>query len=213
MKPCSDSGWFFLWTRSSRALLGNGRNTVSRVLFRRRELTEFYGKLGEFCEKLGELWCTNSRLRGTHWVRYPELSEPQKNSLSSVFETVFPETVFGPFPNYIWHLWGVAEGFSVSWVAKFKADKNSECKLPNGWSRSYKVIKLPLSAGKWVVAKSQGDKSASQSSMELYYPWISGPLRVYWTCLVNPKCFPCMKRKQTLSRLSGSKTSGTALFH
>ena len=34
--------------------LGNGRNTVSRVLFRRRELTEFCGKLGEFCEKLGE---------------------------------------------------------------------------------------------------------------------------------------------------------------
>ena len=24
------------------------------VLFRRRELTEFCGKLGEFCEKLGE---------------------------------------------------------------------------------------------------------------------------------------------------------------
>ena len=35
-------------------LVGNGRNTVSRVLFRRRELTEFDGKLGEFCEKLGE---------------------------------------------------------------------------------------------------------------------------------------------------------------
>ena len=34
--------------------LGNGRNTVSRVLFLRRELFEFYGKLGEFCEKLGE---------------------------------------------------------------------------------------------------------------------------------------------------------------
>ena len=34
--------------------LGNGRNTFSRVLFRRRELTEFWGKLGEFCEKLGE---------------------------------------------------------------------------------------------------------------------------------------------------------------
>ena len=29
-----------------------------------------------------------------------------------------------------------------------------------------------------MVAKLQGDKSASQSSMELYYPWISGPLRV-----------------------------------
>ena len=28
--------------------------TVSRVLFRRRELTEFYSKLGEFGDKLGE---------------------------------------------------------------------------------------------------------------------------------------------------------------
>ena len=36
--------------------------------------------------------------RGTHWVRSPELSEPQKNSLSSVFETVLSKTVFGPFP-------------------------------------------------------------------------------------------------------------------
>ena len=34
--------------------LGNGRNTVSRVLFQERELTEFCGKLGEFGEKLGE---------------------------------------------------------------------------------------------------------------------------------------------------------------
>ena len=34
--------------------LGIGRNTVSRVLFQRRELTEFCGKLGEFCQKLGE---------------------------------------------------------------------------------------------------------------------------------------------------------------
>ena len=34
--------------------LGNGRNTASRVLFRKRELTEFCGKLGELCEKLGE---------------------------------------------------------------------------------------------------------------------------------------------------------------
>ena len=34
---------------------GNGRHTVSRALFQRRELTEFCGKLCEFCEKLGEL--------------------------------------------------------------------------------------------------------------------------------------------------------------
>ena len=33
---------------------GNGRNTVSRALFRKRDLTEFYIKLGELCEKLGE---------------------------------------------------------------------------------------------------------------------------------------------------------------
>ena len=44
--------------------------------------------------------------------------------------------------------WGVAKGSSVSWVAKFKGDIKSECKLSNGWSRSYKVIKLLLSAGK-----------------------------------------------------------------
>ena len=35
--------------------LGNGWNTVSRVLFRRKvSLAEFYGKLSEFWEKLGE---------------------------------------------------------------------------------------------------------------------------------------------------------------
>ena len=45
--------------------------------------------------------------------------------------------------------WGVAKGSSVSWVAKFKGDKNSECKLSNGWSRSCKAlsIELLLSAG------------------------------------------------------------------
>ena len=37
---------------------GNGRSTASRVLFKGEKdslnLTEFYGKLVEFCEKLGE---------------------------------------------------------------------------------------------------------------------------------------------------------------
>ena len=32
-------------------VLGNGRNTVLRVLVWKRELTEFCSKLGEFCEK------------------------------------------------------------------------------------------------------------------------------------------------------------------
>ena len=35
-------------------IVGNRQNTVSRVLFRMRELTEFCGKRGEFCENLGE---------------------------------------------------------------------------------------------------------------------------------------------------------------
>ena len=43
-----------LFTVYKPSTLGNGRNTISRVLFGRRELTEFCGKLGEFCEKLGE---------------------------------------------------------------------------------------------------------------------------------------------------------------
>ena len=37
--------------------------------------------------------------------------------------------------------WGVAKGSPVSWVAKLQGDKNS------GWSRSYREIKLLLSAG------------------------------------------------------------------
>ena len=39
--------------------IGNGRNTVSGVLFRKRELTEFCGNLGEFHEKLGEFTLTH----------------------------------------------------------------------------------------------------------------------------------------------------------
>ena len=45
------------------------------------------------------------------------------------------------------HFWGVAEGSSVSWVAKLKGDKNSEWKLSNGWSRSQREIELLLPAG------------------------------------------------------------------
>ena len=50
------------------------------------------------------------------------------------------------FALFCAHLWGVAKGSSISWVAKFKGDKNSECKLSNGWSRSYGETKPLLSA-------------------------------------------------------------------
>ena len=107
--------------------------------------------------------------------------------------------------SHIWGLpiWGVAKGSSISWVAKFNGDKISECKLSTGRSRSYKVINLLLSAGIWVVAKLQGDKSASQSSMELIthgfldpsalpdipcpsFPWFLGI-----PCFFSLRGFPC----------------------
>ena len=49
--------------------LGNGQNTVSRATFRKRELTEFFAKLGEFCEKkkknsVSSFWHTNNMLKG-----------------------------------------------------------------------------------------------------------------------------------------------------
>ena len=50
---------------------------------------------------VSSLWHANNRLRGTHSVRSPELSEPKKISLSSAFEAVLPETVFGPFPSLV----------------------------------------------------------------------------------------------------------------
>ena len=37
----------------------------------------------------------------------------------------------------------------MSWVAKLKGDKNSEWKLSNGWSRSYREIKLLLQENEW----------------------------------------------------------------
>ena len=40
------------------------------------------------------------------------------------------------------HSLGRCEGSSIAWVAKFKGDTNSECKLSNGRSRSYREIKI-----------------------------------------------------------------------
>ena len=77
--------------------------------------------------------------------------------LTEVFEPAGPPACSGmsarPLPRKppLWAVlfrWGVAKGSSVSWVATLKGDKNSECKLSNGLSRSYKVKKLLLSAGR-----------------------------------------------------------------
>ena len=47
-------------------------------------------------------------------------------------------------PNHKIAVWVIAKGSSILWVAKFKGDKDTECEL-----------------SKWVVAKGQGDKTAS----------------------------------------------------
>ena len=92
---------------------------------------------------------------------------------------------------------GGAKGSSISWVAKFKGE------IFRMQAIEWAVAKLQgdnllLSAGKWAVAKLQGDKSASESSMDLSYPWISGPL-----------CFPEEQRCPTF--LEVSSRSGTEI--
>ena len=87
-----------------------------------------------------------------------------------------------PTQKWFTHFWTVAKGSSISWVAKFEGDK------------------FRTRAVKRAVAKLQGDKTASlcrkmsgrevtgwqisvpifQWTMELYDPWIAGPLRVSW---------------------------------
>ena len=81
------------------------KQETGRILFREYcfgeenslSLTEFYGKLGEFGERLGEF--AFAQIIG--WEELTEFaprnSVSPENSLSSVFETVLPETVFGPF--------------------------------------------------------------------------------------------------------------------
>ena len=51
-----------------------------------------------------------------------------------------------------------------------------------------KEIKPLLSAGKSAVAKLKGDNLASQSSMELYYPRISGPPEALRFLKIGLKC-------------------------
>ena len=65
------------------------------ILLWQRGLSESCTNLNYFCEQLG-------KPKGTHCALPPELGESQnlpKNSLSSVFETVLYETVFGLSPT------------------------------------------------------------------------------------------------------------------
>ena len=69
------------------------------------------------------------------------------------FQHIYVLKVYVPFscliPRKIIRIRGqkkeaVPKGSSISWVAKFKRDNHLECKLSNGWSQSYREIKLLL---------------------------------------------------------------------
>ena len=60
----------------------------------------------------------------------------------------------------------------MSWVAKLKGDKNSECKLSNGRSRSYKVLNC-LFQGKQGNEWSRSYKEINQ------HPNRKGPLGIF----------------------------------
>ena len=121
-----------------------------------------------FCQAL----CTRcENTSDPHPTRIRTTSKPHPNHVRTTSEL---------HPNHIrnnGYKWGVAKKSSISWVAKLKGDKSSGCKLSKGRSRSYREIKLRLSAGNERVW-SYRDKSEPQSSMDLYDPWISGPVRV-----------------------------------
>ena len=89
----------------STSYLGTGGRLFREYCFGEENslsLTEICGKLGEFCENKNSVsshWHTNNRLRRTHWALPRNSVTAENNSLSSVFEAVLSETVFGLFRN------------------------------------------------------------------------------------------------------------------
>ena len=75
---------------------------LSMVLFQKRELTEFWGKLGELCEKLGEvLSCHCNVERGNVSPTKPGLSPEASHERKSA---IFYNMMFHcRFPNSLRH--------------------------------------------------------------------------------------------------------------
>ena len=72
--------------------LGNGRNTVSRVLFRRENsLSSTANSVSSARNSVSSRLHTNNRLKGTHWARSPELSEPRKTHWVRCLKPYFPK--------------------------------------------------------------------------------------------------------------------------
>ena len=91
---------------------------------------------------------------------------------------------------------GRCERVLRSWVAKFKGDQNSECKLSNGRSQSNKVIKLLFSAG------NEWSRSYREITQHPSRPW-----NFITHGFLDPSAFPeirlCGSRVKLLLPLTG----------
>ena len=94
-----------------------------------------------------------------------------------------------PFLAFFWEFlvfFVLREEFLVFFEEFLGVGRDTKCKLSDGWSRSYREIKLLLSAVKGVAAKLQGDKFASRFSIELSVEFWT-PLRfLIFLHLANP---------------------------
>ena len=117
--------------------------------------------------------------RGEGWggwgARRGKVKEPASQCARICQHNPFSKLPFSSFSQILSFFWGVAKGSSTSWVATFKGDKTSECKLSNGWSQSCREVELFF-----FLRENEGSRSyrvtyqhRSLPSMELYDPWIS----------------------------------------
>ena len=97
----SFSGAVSFCRRAALILLGNGRNTVSRVLFREENSLSFTtNSVSSAKSSVSSLWHTNNRLRGTDWVLFSEVGEGQKTHWVRCLKPYSPKPYSGPFPIY-----------------------------------------------------------------------------------------------------------------
>ena len=134
-KTFSDELFNRAWIFYLVGFLGNKQNTVSWVLFRKRELTEFCGELGEFCEKLGKFGHANNRLNVTHWVRSTELSEPWKTHWVR-----YLKPYFGQFPREFLLLWNQCACNPPSWFHSCRGrsarqERRRPCRSKQTWTK------------------------------------------------------------------------------
>ena len=122
-----------------------------------------------FCRRLSGFWMIPMTTR-THAI--------QVTTYTSLSLSLGPPGPNPPNFSKIF-IWGVVKGSSVSWVAKFKGDKISECRLSNGWSRSYKVIKLFFLHG------NEWSRSYGEIDQHLNLPW-----NVITHGFLDPSAFP-----------------------